>query len=38
MTLALFTTRLVVALPEVAPPMRKNTSWIELGSAGSLQT
>ena len=36
MTLSLFTTRLVVALPGVAPPMRKNTSLSVVGSAGSL--
>ncbi len=35
-TSSLFTTRLVVALPGVAPPMRKNTSCSEVGSAGSL--
>ena len=36
MTSSLFTTRLVVALPGVAPPMRKNTSLSVVGSAGSL--
>jgi hypothetical protein len=34
-TLSLFTTRLVVALPGVAPPMRKKTSCSDVGSAGS---
>ncbi len=29
--LPLFTTRLVVARPAPAPPIRKNTSWIEIG-------
>jgi hypothetical protein len=36
MTLALFTTRLVAALPGVAPPMRKNTSLSVVGSVASL--
>ena len=34
--MSLFTTKLVVALPGVAPPMRKNTSLSVAGSAGSL--
>ena len=29
--LLLLTTRLVVALPAIRPPIRKNTSWIEVG-------
>lgn len=28
---SLLTTRLVVALPAWAPPMRKKTSWMEMG-------
>src|SRR3954463_14477232 len=29
--LALFTSRLLVALPAIEPPIRKNTSWIVVG-------
>src|SRR3954471_16075495 len=36
MTLLLLTTRLVAALPGVAPPMRKNTSLSVVGSVVSL--
>ena len=35
-TLFLLICRLVVASPGVAPPMRKNTSWINVGLFGSL--
>ena len=35
-TLSLLTRRLVVALAGPAPPTRKKTSWIDVGSAGSL--
>ena len=34
--MSLFTTRLVAAFPTVAPPMRKKTSWSEVGSFASL--
>jgi hypothetical protein len=34
-TWELLTTRLVAAVPGVAPPMRKNTSCTTVGSAGS---
>ena len=36
MTLSLLTSRLVVALPTPAPPMRKNTSCSEVGLAAWL--
>ena len=35
-TLLLLTTRLAVALPAMSPPIRKNTSWIEVGSLAWL--
>ena len=34
MTLSALTSRLTVALPRCAPPMRKNTSWSDVGSSG----
>ena len=34
--LLLLTTRLVVALPAISPPIRKNTSWTVVGSAAWL--
>ena len=37
MTLSLFTTRLVVALPTCGPPIRKKTSESVVGSFGSLR-